>query len=58
MLPFTMTLTGGEDADGVQITKVTCFQSGNNRMTTLSTRRRCNDSAAGSFRRQRRRKSI
>lgn len=32
-----MTLTGGEDADGVQITKVTCFQSGNNRMTTLST---------------------
>lgn len=37
VLPFTMTLTGGEDADGVQITKVTCFQSGNNRMTTLST---------------------
>ena len=37
VLPFTMTLTGGEDADGVQITKVTCFQSGNNRMTTLPT---------------------
>ena len=37
VLPFTMTLTGGEDADGVQITKVTCFQSGNNRMTALST---------------------
>ena len=35
VLPFTMTLTGGEDANGVQITKVTCFQSGNSRMTTL-----------------------
>ena len=35
VLPFTMTLTGGEDASGVQITKITCFQSGSSRMTTL-----------------------
>ena len=35
VLPFTMTLSGGEDAEGLQITKVTCYQSGSGRMTTL-----------------------
>lgn len=33
-LPYTLTLTG-EDASGVQIAKVTCFQSGSSRLTTL-----------------------
>ena len=36
VLPYTMTLSGGDADSGVQITGVTCYQSGSGRTLTLS----------------------